>query len=52
MRAGWHRFSGKDRLLTACHAVAHAPLMPAIAKGGAPLTLTSLIDELLSTRRG
>jgi len=46
-----HHFGGKDGLLAACYAAAYAPLMQAIAKGEAPLTLAGLIDELLSDRQ-
>lgn len=46
-----HHFGGKDGLLAACYAAAYAPLLQAIAKGDAPLTLTELIDELLSDRQ-
>jgi TetR/AcrR family transcriptional regulator, transcriptional repressor of bet genes len=46
-----HHFGGKDGLLAACYAAAYAPLLQAIAKGEAPLTLTGLIDELLSDRQ-
>lgn len=43
-----HYFGGKDGLLAACYAAAYAPLMQAISADRAPLTLTGLIDELLS----
>lgn len=46
-----HHFGNKDGLLAACYAAAYAPLMQAIAEDKAPLTLTGLIDELLSDRQ-
>lgn len=45
-----HYFGGKDGLLAACYAAAYAPLLQAIAVDKAPLTLTGLIEELLSER--
>lgn len=46
-----HYFGGKDGLLAACYAAAYAPLMKAIENEGSPLTLTGLIEELLSDRQ-
>lgn len=45
-----HHFGGKDGLLAACYAAAYAPLMQSIADDATPLTLTDLIDDLLSDR--
>jgi TetR/AcrR family transcriptional regulator, transcriptional repressor of bet genes len=45
-----HYFGSKDGLLAACYAAAYAPLMQAVSGADAPLTLTGLIDELLSDR--
>ena len=45
-----HHFGGKDGLLAACYAAAYAPLMQAFAADKPPLTLTELIEDLLSDR--